>query len=116
MSATTWKWPKRPRQLNHPILGKRERWNEATGAYRVERFPDDGDPRFIALAATKAQNSTMNAFRVIGRHHTLKAAQRACKLHLRIQARKAFKREQRTVRTTKSRNPKIPRLSQSHLF
>lgn len=110
---STWQWPKRPKKLTHPILGRRERWDEQTGTYRVERFPEDGDPRFIALVGATVDSCTMNAFRVIGRHHTLKAAIRACDLYRRVQARK---RLNDAAGISPRRRRKTARLTQSHLF
>jgi hypothetical protein len=81
----TYCWPKRPRVLHHPILERRQRWTEKGGMLRVERFPDDGDPRYISLVAYSG------VFRIAGRHHTLRAAIRDCQSQARVHARKKFK-------------------------
>lgn len=46
---TTLQWPKQPSKSRHPILGRRLRWTDRSKRYRIERFPDDGDPLFIVL-------------------------------------------------------------------
>ena len=42
-------WPKQPSKSRHHILGRRLRWTDRSKHYRIERFPDDGDPVFIVL-------------------------------------------------------------------
>jgi hypothetical protein len=42
-------WPKQPSKSRHNILGRRLRWTDRSQRYRIERFPDDGDPVFIVL-------------------------------------------------------------------
>ncbi len=65
-------WSKQPSRSMHRILGWRHRWTARGGDFRVERFPQDGYPLFIALAL-----GTLG-WRVICRRRTLKAAQRSC--------------------------------------
>jgi hypothetical protein len=69
-------WPKRPSQSRHPILGRRLRWTDRSKRYRIERFPDDGDPIFIILVGD-------GDWRVIAHRRKLKAAKLYCQTHYR---------------------------------
>ena len=63
-------WPKSPSKTQHRTLGARQRWTTKCKRYRIERFPDDGDPAFIVLVADGG------GWRVIGHNRRLKAAQK----------------------------------------
>lgn len=78
-------WPKRPSKSRHHILGRRLRWTDRSGLYRIERFPEDGDPVFIVLF-------NGGDWRVIGHHRKLKAAKRYCQAHSRETERKTHAR------------------------
>lgn len=67
-------WPKQPSKSRHHILGRRLRWTDRSKRYRIERFPDDGDPLFIVLLV---------GGRVLSHHRKLGAAKRACQQHHR---------------------------------
>ena len=51
----TLEFPRRPSVSRHPILGKRQRWSEASGIFRIERFPEEGSGLFIVLATVRGQ-------------------------------------------------------------
>jgi hypothetical protein len=69
-------WPKSPSRTQHRILGPRLRWADKSKRYRIERFPEDGDPVFIILANT-------GDWRVISHRRRLKSAKLFCQQHLR---------------------------------
>ena len=71
------KWPKRPSKSQHRTLGKRQRWTTKCQRYRIERFPDDGDPVFIVMAEDDG------GWRVLGHNRRLTAAQKRCQTHAR---------------------------------
>ena len=73
---TTLQCPKQPSKSRHPILGRRLRWTDRSKRYRIERFPDDGDPIFIVLFND-------GGWRVQSHHRKLRAAKRACQDHYR---------------------------------
>ena len=60
-------WPKQPSKSRHNILGRRLRWTDRSKRYRIERFPDDGDPVFIVLFND-------GAWRVMSHHRKLRPA------------------------------------------
>ena len=70
-------WPAEPQRLDSHFLGLRLRWTEAGGHYRIERFPEDGDPVFIALHADGV------GWRVFDHRQGLKAAQTSCRRHFK---------------------------------
>lgn len=70
-------WPKSPSKSQHRTLGTRQRWTTKCKRFRVERFPDDGDPLFIVMVADG------DGWRVIGRNRRLKAAQERCLTHIK---------------------------------
>jgi hypothetical protein len=72
----TLQWPKQPSKSRHPILGRRLRWTDRSKVYRIERFPDDGDPLFIVLFND-------GAWRVMSRHRKLRPAKLYCQTHYR---------------------------------
>jgi hypothetical protein len=84
-------WPKRPSKLRHPILGRRLRWTDGSKRYRIERFPDDGDPNFIVLVCD-------GDWRVIAHRRKLKLAKKVCNDHNRqAQQEKTRVRRNRTA-------------------
>lgn len=85
----TLQWPKRPSKSSHPILGRRLRWTDRSQRYRIERFPDDGDPVFIALFDD-------GQWRVISHHRKLRPAKLNCQTHFRESQRKTHVRPNRT--------------------
>jgi hypothetical protein len=74
-------WPRRPSRSQHRILGLRLRWTDRSKHYRIERFPEDGDPVFIVLCND-------GDWRVISHHRKLKAAKLHCHNHYRQPERK----------------------------
>jgi hypothetical protein len=78
---TVLRWPKGPSRTQHRILGLRLRWTEKSKCYRIERFPDDGDPVFIILVND-------GDWRVIARRRNLKSAKSYCQNHLKQVQRK----------------------------
>ena len=44
-------WPRSPSKTQHRTLGPRQRWTTECKRFRIERFPDDGDPVFIVMVA-----------------------------------------------------------------
>lgn len=68
-------WPKGASKTRHHILGSRLRWTEKSKLYRIERFPEDGDPVFIILVASGS------GWRVVGRRRKLKSAKTYCQTH-----------------------------------
>ena len=74
-------WPTRPHKMHHHILGRRLRWTDKSQHYRIEVFPEDGDPRFIVLLN--------GSDRVIGRCRRLRAAQSFCRHHFKRNERKS---------------------------
>ncbi len=74
-------WPTRPSKTQHRILGLRLRWTDKSKRYRIEKFPEDGDPIFIVLF-------TDGDWRVIGRRRRLKAAKSCCQNHVKQHERK----------------------------
>ncbi len=80
----TLQWPKQPRKSRHKILGPRLRWTDRSKRYRIERFPDDGDPVFLVLFND-------GAWRVLSHHRKLRAAKRACQDHYRQPERKVIR-------------------------
>ena len=68
-------WPKRPSKSQHATLGPRQRWTTKCQRYRIERFPDDGDPVFIVLVEGGG------GWRVIGHNRRLMAAKKRCHAH-----------------------------------
>jgi hypothetical protein len=69
-------WPKHPSRSRHRILGLRLRLTDRSKRYRIERFPDDGDPVFIVVFND-------GAWRVMSHHRKLKAAKLFCQTHYR---------------------------------
>ena len=67
-------WPKHPSKSRHHILGRRLRWTDRSKRYRIERFPDDGDPVFIVLL-------TDGGWRVMAHHRKLRPAKLHCQTH-----------------------------------
>jgi hypothetical protein len=78
-------WPKQPSKSRHPILGRRLRWTDRSRGYRIERFPDDGDPVFIVLIYD-------GHWRVVGHHRKLRPAKLHCQTHSRQSERNAHVR------------------------
>ncbi len=74
-------WPKRPSKSWHNILGRRLRLTDRSKRYRIEKFPEDGDPVFIVLFND-------GAWRVMSRHRKLKPAKLFCQTHYRQTERK----------------------------
>ena len=81
----TLQWPKRPSKSWHHILGRRLRWTDRSKRYRIERFPDDGDPVFIVLFND-------GHWRVMGHHRKLKPAKLYCQIHYRQSERRTHAR------------------------
>ena len=67
-------WPKHPSRTQHHILGLRLRWTEKSRHYRIERFPEDGDPVFIILLND-------GTWRLLARRRKLKSAKSYCQTH-----------------------------------
>ncbi len=82
-------WPKHPSRSQHRILGKRLRLTDRSKRYRIERFPDDGDPVFIVLFND-------GAWRVMSHHRKLRPAKLYCQNHYRQTERKLHERRGRT--------------------
>jgi hypothetical protein len=80
-------WPARPSKTQHRILGLRLRWTENSKRYRIEKFPEDGDPIFIILLDD-------GGWRVIAHRRNLKSAKTYC------QSR--FKHTERKIRVGRS--------------
>ncbi len=78
---STLQWPKQPSKSRHHILGRRLRWTDRSQRYRIERFPDDGDPIFIVLVND-------SHWRVISHHRKLRPAKLHCHNHYRQTERK----------------------------
>jgi hypothetical protein len=57
------------------------RWTDKSRRYRIERFPDDGDPVFIILIAE-------GGWRVIAHRRKLKSAKAYCQNHFTHNERK----------------------------
>ncbi len=74
-------WPKNPSRTYHHILGLRLRWTEKSKRYRIEKFPEDGDPIFIILLND-------GGWRIIGHRRRLKAAKSCCQSHFKQNERK----------------------------
>ena len=74
-------WPRQPSKSRHHILGRRLRWTDRSKRYRIERFPDDGDPIFIVLVNN-------GQWRVISHHRKLRPAKLHCHTHYRETERK----------------------------
>lgn len=71
-------WPARPRRLVHPDLGRLVRWQRRDrDDCRVDRYLD-GTRRFLAQVRQGPA-----VWRLVSRHRTLRAAQRACERHVR---------------------------------
>ncbi len=81
---TALQWPTQPSKSRHHILGRRLRWTDRSKRYRIERFPDDGDPIFIVLVYD-------NDWRVVSHHRKLRAAKLCCQTHYRQTERKQSK-------------------------
>lgn len=77
----TLQWPKSPSRSQHRILGPRLRWTDRSKRYRIERFPEDGDPVFIVLINN-------GDWRVMSHHRKLRAAKLYCQTHYRQTERK----------------------------
>jgi len=75
-------WPKRPSKTQHHILGLRMRWTEKSKRYRIEKFPEDGDPIFIILLND-------GGWRVIAHRRRLKAAKSCCQSHCKRNERRS---------------------------
>jgi hypothetical protein len=65
-------WPRQPSRTAHAILGKRLRWTDSTRQFRIERFPDDGNPVFCACYLDD------DHYRPFSHHRTLSAAKHEC--------------------------------------
>ena len=78
-------WPKQPSKSRHHILGRRLRWTDRGKRYRIERFPDDGDPVFIILFND-------GTWRVLAHRRKLKAAKLCCQTHSQQTERKSHAR------------------------
>lgn len=76
----TLQWPKQPSKSRHHILGKRLRWTDRSQRYRIERFPEDGNPVFIVLCND-------GDWRVIDHRRKLRAAKLSCHNHYRESTR-----------------------------
>ena len=76
------RWPKSPSKTQHPILGSRLRWTEKSKQYRIERFPDDGDPVFIVMVEDGG------GWCVIAHRRKLKTAKTCCQNHVKHNGRK----------------------------
>ena len=74
-------WPKHPSKSRHHILGRRLRWTDRSKRYRIERFPDDGDPVFIVLFND-------GHWRVMAHRRKLRPAKLYCQTHYRQSERK----------------------------
>jgi hypothetical protein len=74
-------WPRQPSKSWHHILGRRLRWTDRSKCYRIERFPDDGDPVFIVLFND-------GQWRVVSHHRKLMPAKSRCQTHCRQNERK----------------------------
>lgn len=74
-------WPRHPSRTQHPILGQRLRWTEKNKRFRIEKFPEDGDPIFIILLND-------GGWRVIAHRRRLKSAQSCCQSHFKQYERK----------------------------
>ena len=81
----TLQWPKQPSKSRHHILGRRLRWTDRSKRYRIERFPDDGDPIFIVLVND-------GGWRVIAHRRKLRPAKLCCHTHHRETERKTHVR------------------------
>ena len=75
------RWPKSPSRTQHHILGLRLRWTDKSKRYRIETFPEDGDPIFIILLND-------GGWRVIARRRRLKSAKSCCQSHFMQTERK----------------------------
>jgi hypothetical protein len=69
-------WPRQPSKSRHHILGRRLRWTDRSKRYRIERFPDDGDPVFIVVFND-------GGWRVLAHSRKLKATKLFCHTHYR---------------------------------
>ncbi len=78
---TILQWPKGPSRTQHPVLGLRLRWTDKSKKYRIEKFPEDGDPIFIILLND-------GGWKVIARRRRLKAAKSCCQSHFKHSERK----------------------------
>jgi len=78
-------WPKQPSKSQHRILGRRQRWTDQSKRYRIERFPDDGNPVFIVLFND-------GAWRVMAHRRKLGPAKQYCQSHSRQTERKTHAR------------------------
>jgi len=83
---TTLQWPKHPSRTQHPILGLRLRLTDRSKRYRIERFPEDGDPTFIVAVFVDAH------WRPLAHKRKLKAAKLYCYTHYRETTRKTHVR------------------------
>lgn len=92
MKATL-QWPKHPSKSRHNILGLRQRLTDRSKQYRIERFPEDGDPVFIVLFFGG------DAWRVVSRHRKLRPAKLACHNHYRQTQRRIHGGRDRTSAT-----------------
>jgi hypothetical protein len=70
------RWPIRPSKTQHRILGRRLRWTEKSKRYRIEMFPEDGDPMYIVLINN-------GDWRVIAHRRKLRLAKSYCQNHLK---------------------------------
>jgi len=78
-------WPRHPSRTQHHILGQRLRWTEKSKRYRIEKFPEDGDPIFIVLLND-------GGWRVISHRRKLKSAQSYCQSDFKQKERKTHVR------------------------
>jgi hypothetical protein len=69
-------WPKSPSRTHHRILGLRLRWTDRSKSYRIERFPEDGDPIFIILLND-------GGWRVAAHRRRLNSAKAYCQSHFK---------------------------------
>lgn len=69
-------WPKSPSRTQHRILGLRLRWTDRSKRYRIEKFPEDGDPVFVILLND-------GDWRVLAHRRKLRAAKSFCQTHSR---------------------------------
>lgn len=74
-------WPTSPSRTRHRILGPRLRWTERSKRYRIEKFPEDGDPVYIILIND-------GDWRVLAHRRRLRLAKAYCQSHFNRSERK----------------------------
>jgi len=85
-------FPRRPSVTRHPILGRRQRWNERDGMFRIERFPEEGSGLFIVLSQIRGE------LKPVGQRRTLGAALALCRGIVRESLRALLESHAKTPR------------------